>query len=113
MSRASVDSRHLRAQDTSEKFMNCRAFVGTLADYVDGDLPAEILADCEEHLARCPNCSAYLQSYQATIRAAQSTRRAGPLDTRDAMSRLLTRVLTGVDPDKFTLEHGANGLFFG
>ena len=48
--------------------MTCRELIGFLADYLSGELPAEERRLFEEHLADCPDCVAYLETYEATIR---------------------------------------------
>jgi len=51
--------------------MNCSELITNfLADYIDGQLPPETLADFEHHLDVCPSCVAYLQSYRSTIQLA-------------------------------------------
>jgi anti-sigma factor RsiW len=47
--------------------MNCREFTEFLHEYLFGDLPAEERAEFEKHLAECPWCVAYLDSYRKTI----------------------------------------------
>jgi anti-sigma factor RsiW len=47
--------------------MNCREFTEFLHDYLFGDLPPEERAEFEKHLAECPWCVAYLDSYGKTI----------------------------------------------
>ena len=47
--------------------MNCREFTEFLHEYLFGDLPAAERAEFEKHLAECPWCVAYLDSYQKTI----------------------------------------------
>ena len=47
--------------------MNCREFTEFLHEYLFGDLPAEERAEFEKHLAECPWCVAYLDSYKKTI----------------------------------------------
>jgi anti-sigma factor RsiW len=47
--------------------MNCREFTEFLHEYLFGDLPAEERAEFAKHLAECPWCVAYLDSYQKTI----------------------------------------------
>jgi anti-sigma factor RsiW len=47
--------------------MNCREFTEFLHDYLFGDLPARERAEFEKHLAECPWCVAYLDSYKKTI----------------------------------------------
>lgn len=48
--------------------MTCRDFAEFLGEYLDGSLPEAQRAVFEEHLAECPDCVAYLQTYQQTIR---------------------------------------------
>jgi len=52
--------------------MNCREFTEFLHEYLFGDLPAEQQAEFEKHLAECPWCVAYLDSYQKTIELEQA-----------------------------------------
>ena len=51
--------------------MNCREFTEFLHEYLFGTLPAEERAEFEKHLAECPWCVAYLDSYKKTIRLEQ------------------------------------------
>ena len=48
--------------------MTCRDFTEFLGEYLAGSLPAAQRARFEEHLAECPDCVAYLQTYQDAIR---------------------------------------------
>jgi len=45
----------------------CHEVLDFLADYLDGSLPPEARAAFDRHLAVCPPCVAYLESYKATI----------------------------------------------
>jgi anti-sigma factor RsiW len=47
--------------------MNCRELTEFLHEYLFGDLPAEERAAFDKHLAECPWCVAYLDSYRKTI----------------------------------------------
>jgi anti-sigma factor RsiW len=47
--------------------MNCREFTEFLHEYLFGNLPAEERAEFDKHLAECPWCIAYLDSYKKTI----------------------------------------------
>ncbi|MBI1815411.1 MAG: zf-HC2 domain-containing protein [Deltaproteobacteria bacterium] len=47
--------------------MTCKELTELIIDYVEGDLPSPVLATFEAHLAACPECVAYLQSYRETI----------------------------------------------
>jgi anti-sigma factor RsiW len=52
--------------------MNCREFTEFLHEYLFGTLPAEERAEFEKHLAECPWCVAYLDSYRKTIQLEQA-----------------------------------------
>ena len=51
--------------------MNCREFTEFLHEYLFGNLSAEERAEFDKHLAECPWCVAYLDSYQKTIQLEQ------------------------------------------
>ncbi|HJY81492.1 MAG TPA: zf-HC2 domain-containing protein [Candidatus Binatia bacterium] len=48
--------------------MTCREFIDFLMEYLSRELPASERAEFELHLAACPDCLAYLRSYEATIK---------------------------------------------
>ncbi len=48
--------------------MTCQEFADFLMQYLDGDLSRPVRARFEEHLAECPDCVAYLATYQETIK---------------------------------------------
>ena len=48
--------------------MTCREFVKFLMQYTSGDLSPAERAAFDEHMAECPDCVAYLRTYQETIR---------------------------------------------
>ena len=52
--------------------MKCRECDEFLVDYVAGELPLEVIATFEQHLARCRNCRVYLEQYRATIKAGKT-----------------------------------------
>jgi anti-sigma factor RsiW len=52
--------------------VKCRECDEFLVDYVSGELPVDVLATFEEHLARCRNCRVYLEQYRATIKAGKT-----------------------------------------
>jgi predicted anti-sigma-YlaC factor YlaD len=59
--------------------LTCRETTAFLADYLDGTLAPAERRLLDEHLARCPDCVAYLRSYAETIRLARDTREADTL----------------------------------
>ena len=46
--------------------MTCREFIEFLWRYIDEVLLPEEREEFEEHLAKCPHCVKYLQSYRQT-----------------------------------------------
>ncbi len=52
--------------------MTCREFVDSLAEYLDAEQSAAMLAECEAHLDECGDCRAFLRNYQATIHLTKS-----------------------------------------
>ena len=47
--------------------LTCREVAEFLMAYDDGDLSAAERGTFEAHLAECPDCVAYLDSYRATV----------------------------------------------
>ncbi len=47
--------------------MTCQEMIDFLADYLEGELPESQSHTLDQHLALCPECEAYLQSYRSTI----------------------------------------------
>ncbi len=75
--------------------MNCREFTEFLDEYLFGNLPAEERAVFEMHLAECPWCVAYLDSYGKTIQLEQAAF-ASPPDApppADAPEELIQAIL--------------------
>ena len=75
--------------------MNCREFTEFLHEYLFDDLPPDERAEFEKHLAECPWCVAYLDSYKQTIQleqAAFSTREDAPV-LAEAPEELVQAVL--------------------
>ena len=52
--------------------LTCREFVRFLADYLHGELGAGERAEFDRHLANCPSCVAYMESYRNTRRLARA-----------------------------------------
>lgn len=47
--------------------MTCREFAEFISDYLTGELPLEVRARFDDHLARCANCGRYLRSYEESV----------------------------------------------
>lgn len=46
---------------------HCQDLLAVLSDYIDGDLPAGICSQLEEHLRGCENCRIVVDTLQKTI----------------------------------------------
>lgn len=47
--------------------MTCRELIDFLMAYLDGELPTAERAEFDGHLGDCPDCRAYLATYQQTV----------------------------------------------
>jgi anti-sigma factor RsiW len=72
--------------------MNCREFVDFLMAYLDGELEPEPARVFEEHMALCPPCLAYLDTYKDTIRLGKLACGAAPRP-EDAPEALVQAIL--------------------
>lgn len=52
--------------------MTCREFVEFLDDYLSDELPEDVRVAFDRHLAGCADCTAYLRTYEKTIRLAKA-----------------------------------------
>ena len=52
--------------------MMCKEVVEFLMEYLDGNMPAQVRADFEQHLNRCRDCVDFLRTYRATIHMGRS-----------------------------------------
>jgi anti-sigma factor RsiW len=52
--------------------MTCRELTDFLMDYLSDELPAAVRGAFDHHLALCPNCVIYLESYRFAIRAGKT-----------------------------------------
>ncbi len=55
-------------KDPPPEYITCRELIEFLMDYIDGTLAPDRRREFERHLAVCPSCVAYLESYKQTIR---------------------------------------------
>ncbi len=45
----------------------CRRLLGSLSEYIDGELQAELCAQIEEHLQGCENCRIVVDTLRKTV----------------------------------------------
>ncbi len=60
---------------TDQNHINCEALLGSLSEYIDGELAPELCKEIEKHLAGCENCRVVLNTTRRTIDLVQT-----PLD---------------------------------
>lgn len=48
--------------------VTCASGVDLLMDYLEGELPAGARSAIQSHVAGCPRCVAFIESYEATPR---------------------------------------------
>jgi anti-sigma factor (TIGR02949 family) len=65
---------------TDHKHENCQSLLGTLSEYIDGELPPNLCEEIEKHLDGCENCRVVLNTTKRTIDLVQV-----PADTADAL----------------------------
>jgi anti-sigma factor RsiW len=74
--------------------MTCREFADFLTQYLSGELSPAERSLFDEHLAQCPDCVAYLRTYQQTIHLAKAAfRPPGLLVSGDVPEDLVRAVL--------------------
>lgn len=72
--------------------MNCRELCEFIGEYLDGEMPEEVRATFEQHIARCPPCECYLRQYRATIAAGRCAC-TGDQDVSGAVPEELIRAI--------------------
>lgn len=74
--------------------ISCREVFDFLIDYVSDELPQQTRAEFERHLAVCPPCVAYLNSYRDTIRLARTAGRETDAAVREMPEELVRAVMS-------------------
>ncbi|HYU26849.1 MAG TPA: zf-HC2 domain-containing protein [Thermoanaerobaculia bacterium] len=72
-------------------YITCRELIDFIADYVAGELDAAARDDFERHLAVCPSCRAYLDSYRKTMALTRALASDEPAE--DVPEELVRRIL--------------------
>ncbi|MBI5353933.1 MAG: zf-HC2 domain-containing protein [Chloroflexi bacterium] len=70
---------------------NCENLLGSLSEYIDGELNPELCAEIEKHLAGCENCRVVLNTTKRTIDLVQ-TPTENPAMPTDVRERLFKRL---------------------
>ena len=75
--------------------MTCRDAIDLLCDYVETSLTPELVATLERHLADCPPCRAYLNTYRRTRElTSQAARPPMPEEMKVRLRRFLLERFT-------------------
>ena len=84
----------LRAPNrTRRPDMTCKELVEFLMDYLDGLLAESERRRFEEHLGECPDCVAYLATYQEAVRLGKEACTAGDSIPTDVPEDLVRAIL--------------------
>jgi anti-sigma factor RsiW len=79
--------------------ITCRQITDLILDYVTGELDPPTAAAFKAHLRKCPDCIAFLSTYQKTVQAAQSLRyETLPLEMRKRARQFLREKIRGTRP---------------
>ena len=70
----------------------CEDTVRLLVEYLERQLPPDVHADLEQHLARCPRCLSQLKTYQSTVTMLRSIKEEDlPAELRWTLKSFLDR----------------------
>jgi len=70
---------------------NCKHLLGSLSDYIDGELGSALCSEIEQHLEGCENCRIVVDSLRKTVYLYKTT--AGPTGMpNDVRTRLFKRL---------------------
>jgi predicted anti-sigma-YlaC factor YlaD len=47
--------------------VNCKALLGSLCDYIDGTLSAELCSEIDRHLSECSDCRVVIDTLNKTV----------------------------------------------
>jgi anti-sigma factor RsiW len=92
--RASAQPPHSKNADIA-----CQQITALIVDYVTGELDPRTTLAFKAHLQKCPDCIAFLSTYQKTVQAAQSLRYESiPLQMRRRVRQFLRERIKGPPP---------------
>ncbi len=77
---------------TESTHSNCKSLLGTLSDYVDGDLGEELCREIEKHIAECDDCRIVVDTIRKTVdlvHASNDPQTGLPDEVRDRLFKRL------------------------
>ena len=75
---------------------NCEGLLESLSAYIDGDLPPELCAELEKHLAGCTDCQVVLNTTKRTIDLVHS-----PLEKPELPEEIRERLFKRLNLDPY------------
>lgn len=76
----------------SHSFERCRVLLAQLNEYLDGELPPDLCAELDLHLADCPDCTVVLDTLGKTVQIVRALDMAPPTLPPGVEERLLARL---------------------
>jgi len=73
--------------------MTCRELLDFLMSYVDDELPPDVRAEFDRHLAICESCVNYLDSYRATVTLEKAAATASDCDALPPLPEELVQAI--------------------
>jgi anti-sigma factor (TIGR02949 family) len=74
----------------------CKQLLGSLSDYIDGELQAELCAELEQHMEGCDNCRIVVNTLRKTVELYRETNEPVALP-EDVRSRLFNKLNLGMN----------------
>lgn len=72
--------------------VDCRKLLGSLSEYIDGELRPELCRELEKHLAECENCRIVLNTTRRTIDLVRLPDDSPPSVPEEVRQRLFKRL---------------------
>ena len=79
--------------------MTCREMVDFLMAYLDGELPDDQRARFDAHLAACPPCVTYLETYRETVALGKAVCQRDEDPTPDDVPEALVQAILAARTD--------------
>jgi anti-sigma factor (TIGR02949 family) len=76
--------------------LNCENLLGSLSDYLDGELNPQLCQEIEKHLAGCENCRVVLNTTKRTIDLVQA-----PAEKSDLPDEVRERLFKRLNLDDY------------
>jgi len=81
--------------------INCRQLIDFIMSYQENELPPGERAEFERHLAACPPCQAYLDTYDKTVELAKQSGAEDPVPA-EVPESLIAAILAARTPGKMS-----------